>query len=55
MQDADKLIRSPDELPSDLLSAGDALGVDANEVFEQLVISWGKVDTARRELVGAAA
>ncbi|MEG9247154.1 DUF3883 domain-containing protein [Arthrobacter sp. Soc17.1.1.1] len=54
MQDADKLIRSPDELPSDLLSAGDALGVDANEVFEQLVISWGKVDTARRELVGAA-
>lgn len=54
VQDSDGLIRAPDELPSDIVSAGDALGLDANGVYAQLVDSWGKVDTAMREKVGAA-
>ena len=54
VQDSDGLIRAPDELPSDIISAGDALGLDTNGVYAQLVSSWGKVDTAIREQVGAA-
>jgi hypothetical protein len=53
-QDADELVRSPDDLPSDMVSAGQALGVGRGEVYEQLVSSWGKVDTAVREQIGAA-
>ena len=53
-QDADELVRTPDDLPSDIVSAGEALGVGADEVYEQLVSSWGKVDTAVREQIGAA-
>ncbi|WP_242091023.1 DUF3883 domain-containing protein [Curtobacterium sp. DN_7.5] len=53
-QDADELVRSPDDLPSDIVLAGEALGVGAGEVYEQLVSSWGKVDTAVRERIGAA-
>ena len=53
-QDADELVRSPDDLPSDIVSAGEALGVGAGDVYEQLVSSWGKVDTAVREQIGAA-
>lgn len=52
--DADVLVRSPAELPSDIVAFGEALGVDADDVFDQLVASWGKVDTAARERVGAA-
>ncbi|UKA51984.1 DUF3883 domain-containing protein [Arthrobacter sp. FW305-123] len=47
------LVRSPAELPSDIVLAGQTLGLDANEVYEQLVASWGKVDTSARERVGA--
>lgn len=54
VQDADQLVRSPDELPSDIVSAGSALGFDVDEVFGHLVASWGKVDTAARRRVGAA-
>lgn len=54
VQDADRLIGSPDELPSDILSLGAALGLDADAVFEQLAASWSKVDTAQRARVGAA-
>ncbi|MHA7286573.1 protein NO VEIN domain-containing protein [Arthrobacter sp. MDT3-44] len=54
VQDADELVRSPDELPSDIVSAGDVLGLDSNGVYEQLITSWGKVDTTVRERVGAA-
>lgn len=54
VQDADELVRTPDELPTDIVSAGEVLGLDANGVYEQLVSSWGKVDTAIRERVGAA-
>ncbi|WP_083207451.1 DUF3883 domain-containing protein [Gordonia sp. UCD-TK1] len=52
--DADQLVQSPDELPSDIVSAGRALGLNEVEVYEQLVSSWGRVDTAVRERVGAA-
>lgn len=54
VRDADILVRSPDELPSDILLAGETLGLGPEETFAQLVISWGKVDTASREKVGAA-
>lgn len=54
VQDADQLVRSPEELPSDIVSAGAVLGLDADEVFGQLMSSWGKVDMAARERVGAA-
>lgn len=54
VQDADDLVRSPDELPTDIISAGEALGLDPSAVYEQLISSWAKVDTAARERVGAA-
>lgn len=54
VQAADELVQGPDELPSDIVSAGDAMGLDANGVYEQLVSSWGKVDTAARQRAGAA-
>lgn len=54
VQDADQLVTSPDELPLDIVAAGTTLGIDANGVYEQVVRSWGKVDTAYRERVGAA-
>ncbi len=53
-RDADELVRSPDELPSDIVSAGGVLGLSDGEIYGQLVSSWGKVDTAVREEVGAA-
>lgn len=53
-QDADHLVRSPDELPTDIASAGEALGMSEREVYAQLVSSWGKIDTAAREKVGSA-
>ena len=54
VRDADVLVQAPDELPSDIVSAGEAMGLDASTVFGQLVASWGKVDTEAREKVGAA-
>ncbi len=53
-RDADELVQTPDELPLDIVSAGAAMGLDANAVYEQLLASWGKVDTAARARVGAA-
>lgn len=54
VQDADDLVRSPDELPTDIVTAGEALGLAPAAVYEQLISSWRKVDTATRERVGAA-
>ncbi|MGD8202146.1 DUF3883 domain-containing protein [Ornithinimicrobium sp. W1679] len=54
VRDADELVRSPEELPSDIAAVGEALGLNTGEVYDQLVASWGKVDTAARERVGAA-
>jgi hypothetical protein len=54
VQDADLLVQSPDELPSDITSAGETLGLGSDGMYAQLVGSWGKVDTSARERVGAA-
>ncbi|MFE4833957.1 protein NO VEIN domain-containing protein [Arthrobacter sp. NPDC056691] len=54
VQDADELVQSPEELPSDIVSAGAVLGLDADGIYDQLVTSWGKVDAAARERVGFA-
>src|SRR5690242_14515145 len=54
VQDADLLVQSPDELPSDIVAAGEVLGLTTEAVHGQLVASWTKVDTAARERVGAA-
>lgn len=52
--DADALVRHPDELPHDVLEAADALGLDDEKAFRHLKAVWGKVDTERRERIGAA-
>jgi Domain of unknown function (DUF3883) len=52
--DSDMLIRGPDELPSDAIRAASALGLDEVEAYAQIVATWGKVDLARRERIGAA-
>lgn len=54
VKDADRLVHSPDELPIDIAAVGDALGLSQERVYRQLMSSWGKVDTAARERVGAA-
>ncbi|WP_188491110.1 protein NO VEIN domain-containing protein [Williamsia phyllosphaerae] len=54
VKDADCLVQTPGELPADILALGSALGLDGTAVFEQLVTTWGKVDTSIREIVGAS-
>lgn len=54
VRDADKLVRSTEELPSDILTSGRVLGLNDVDVFRQLNSSWAKVDTEARERVGAA-
>ena len=54
VNDADVLVQSPDDLPSDIVDAGEELGMDTQAVYTQLVSSWGKVDTAAREAIGLA-
>ncbi|MFC9618522.1 protein NO VEIN domain-containing protein [Streptomyces sp. NPDC056930] len=52
--DADLLVRGPDELPDDALRAAGALELSDSEAYAQLSVAWGKVDTTRRERIGAA-
>ncbi|MFC7240855.1 DUF3883 domain-containing protein [Catellatospora aurea] len=54
LRDADALIHSPDELPSDSLDAAAALGLSPDEAFALVNAAWGKVDTAERKRVGDA-
>lgn len=54
VRDADVLVQSPEELPTEVIDAGAVLGLDPDAVYGQLVASWGKVDTSIREQVGAA-
>lgn len=54
LRDADVLVRSADELPSDALDAAGALGLSADEAFAHVAAAWGKVDTAERKRVGDA-
>ena len=53
-QDADSLVRESDELPADAIYAAQALKIGLGEAYQHLVATWGKVDTAEREKVGAA-
>ncbi|SPT60527.1 protein NO VEIN domain-containing protein [Actinomadura madurae] len=52
--DADALIRSPDELPTDALNAAEVLGLSSAQAFQRIHISWGKVDAESRSKLGAA-
>ena len=54
VQDADVLVRGPEELPADIVSCGATLGLEPAMVFGQLVASWGKIDTAARGATGTA-
>lgn len=53
LPDADDLIRSPDELPLDVVDVAAALGIGPRECFSIVTAASGKVDTAVRERVGA--
>ncbi|MFF4052130.1 protein NO VEIN domain-containing protein [Streptomyces chartreusis] len=53
-QDADLLIRRPDELPEDALRAAEALGLVQEEAYAQISAMWGKVDTEKRSQIGSA-
>lgn len=53
-QDADSLIRSPDELPEDALRAAECLGLSSVEAYVRLGTTWGKVDLEERARIGSA-
>lgn len=53
-QDADVLIRSPDELPADAHHAAEALGLSAGQAFTRIRSVWGKVDAEARSRFGSA-
>jgi hypothetical protein len=52
--DADLLVTGPGDLPADAQRAAAALDLDEREAYAELTAAWGRVDTARREAVGAA-
>lgn len=54
LPDADLLVRSPQELPDDVLRAASSLGLNEDDAFRQLGAVWGKVDARERERIGAA-
>ncbi|NKR50299.1 DUF3883 domain-containing protein [Rhodococcus hoagii] len=52
--DADVLVRTPDELPEDVLGVAEILQLDKVDAHSQLRAVWGKVDTAERARIGLA-
>ncbi|MFF0302488.1 DUF3883 domain-containing protein [Streptomyces sp. NPDC004562] len=52
--DADRTIRSAHDLPLDVVSAAEALGLGANDAVQVIKTVWGKVDTRARAALGAA-
>jgi hypothetical protein len=54
LRDADQLITSPDDLPDDVIMAGQALGLGPSEALAAVRTAWGKVDTTTRAELGAA-
>ncbi|MDH6281548.1 hypothetical protein M2280_002769 [Prescottella agglutinans] len=54
LPDADMLVRSPDELPEDLLGVAAILELDTVDAHAQVRAAWGKVNTATRAQVGLA-
>ena len=53
-QDADLLVRRPDELPEDALRTAETLGLTPEEAYAQVNTVWGKVDTEQRSRIGSA-
>ncbi|MFF8681702.1 protein NO VEIN domain-containing protein [Streptomyces sp. NPDC015237] len=53
-QDADLLIRRPDEVPEDALRAAESLGITPEEAYARVRTTWGKVDTEERSRIGSA-
>lgn len=53
-QDADLLVRGPDELPADAVRAAEVLGLSFSEAYACVAATWGKVDTAERKRIGDA-
>ncbi|MET7478193.1 DUF3883 domain-containing protein [Streptomyces sp. NPDC005648] len=53
-QDADLLVRRPDELPEDALRTAETLGLTPDEAYAQVNTVWGKVDTEQRSRIGSA-
>lgn len=54
LRDADRTIRSPDELPLDAASAAEVLELDPADAFHVIRSVWGRVDTQERTELGAA-
>jgi hypothetical protein len=53
-QDADLLVRRPDELPEDALRTAETLGLTPEVAYAQVNTVWGKVDTKQRSRIGSA-
>ncbi|WP_433475382.1 DUF3883 domain-containing protein [Spirillospora sp. CA-142024] len=54
LRDADQLISTPDDLPNDAITIGEALGLSPRQATAVIHTAWGKFDAAAREQVGAA-
>ncbi|MGW6138108.1 DUF3883 domain-containing protein [Streptomyces sp. NPDC055140] len=54
LRDADRTIRAPQDLPLDVASTAEALGVSALDAVRVIKAVWGKVDTHARAELGAA-
>ncbi|MFI9160004.1 protein NO VEIN domain-containing protein [Kitasatospora aureofaciens] len=52
LQDADVLVRGPEELPEDALRAAAALRITEGEAYELVSAVWGKVNAEARALIG---
>ncbi|MDJ0106330.1 DUF3883 domain-containing protein [Rhodococcus erythropolis] len=52
LHDADLLVRSPDEIPEDALTAADALGLQTEDAYREIQVVRGKVDTEERMRIG---
>lgn len=54
LRDADRTILAPQDLPLDVASTAEALGVSALDAVRVIKTVWGKVDTHARAALGAA-
>lgn len=54
LRDADRTIRAPQDLPLDVASTAEALGVSALDAVRVIRTVWGKVDARARAELGAA-
>ena len=54
LPDADSLIRSPSELPIDIVELGEQLGLNHQEAFDEVKRVWRKFDDTAQRALGAA-